>query len=47
MALDYGRITPVLVAAIKEQQEIIKTPTDRLDSQDKQFSELKAQVAKI
>ncbi|MFT6336873.1 MAG: hypothetical protein ACJATI_003634 [Halioglobus sp.] len=47
MTVDYGRITPVLVAAIKEQQEIIKTLTERLDSQDKQFSELKVQIAKI
>jgi len=47
MTVDYGRLTPVLVAAIKEQQEIIKTLTERLDSQDKQFNELKAQVEKM
>jgi len=47
MTVDYGRITPVLVAAIKEQQEIIKTLTERLDSQDKQFNELRAEIAKI
>lgn len=47
MTVDYGRITPVLVAAIKEQQEIIKSLKERIDSQDKQFSELKAEIAKI
>lgn len=47
MTVDYGRITPVLVAAIKEQQEIINTLTERLDNQDKQFNELKAEIAKI
>lgn len=47
MTVDYGRITPVLVAAIKEQQEIINTLTKRLNDQDKQFNELRAEVAKI
>lgn len=47
MTVDYGRITPVLVAAIKEQQKIIDTLTQRLDNQDKQFNELKADIAKI
>lgn len=47
MTVDYGRITPVLVAAIKEQQEIINTLTKRLNDQDKQFSELRAEIAKI
>ena len=47
MTVDYGRITPVLVAAIKEQQEIINTLTQRLDIQNKQFKELKAQVDKM
>ncbi len=47
MTVDYGRITPVLVAAIKEQQEIIKSLKERLDSQDKHFLELKTEIAKI
>ena len=47
MTVDYGRITPVLVAAIKEQQEIINTLTKRLENQEKLFSELKAEVSKL
>jgi len=47
MTVDYGRITPVLVAAIKEQQEIINTLTERLNSQDKQFNEIRAEIAKL
>jgi len=47
MTVDYGRITPVLVAAIKEQQEIIDTLTKRLNDQDKQFSELRAEISKL
>ena len=54
MTVDYGRITPVLVAAIKEQQalirnqqDLIQTLTARLDSQDIQFNQLKAEVLKI
>lgn len=47
MTVDYGRITPVLVAAIKEQQEIIETLTKRLNDQDKQFNELRAEITKM
>ena len=47
MTVDYGRITPVLVAALKEQQEIINTLTQRLEKQEKLFSELKAEVNKL
>ena len=47
MTVDYGRMTPVLVAAIKEQQEIINTLTKRLEQQEKLFSELKAEVNKL
>jgi len=47
MTVDYGRITPVLVAAIQEQQEIISTLTQRLNDQEQQFELLKAQVAHI
>ena len=47
MTVDYGRITPVLVAAIKEQQEIIETLSEKLENQEKQFNELKTQVAQI
>lgn len=54
MTVDYGRITPVLVAAIKEQQELIKQQqkviedlTSRLDKQDDQFGQMKAEIAKL
>jgi len=54
MTVDYGRITPVIVAAVKEQQEIIQLQqknieelTNRLDNQDKQFNQLKAEIVKM
>ncbi|MDF1696913.1 MAG: tail fiber domain-containing protein [Saprospiraceae bacterium] len=47
MTVDYGRITPVLVAAIQEQQELIQALTQRLDDQDKQFNELRAEISKM
>ncbi|MEM9547640.1 MAG: tail fiber domain-containing protein [Bacteroidota bacterium] len=47
MTVDYGRLTPVLVAAIKEQQEIINTLKKRLDEQDQQYNELRAEISKL
>ncbi len=46
MTVDYGRITPVLVAAIKEQQELIKKLTDRLDKQETLIDQI-IQVASL
>lgn len=54
MTVDYGRITPVLVAAVKEQQEIIRSQQKlihdlnlRLDDQEMQFDQLKTEVSKM
>ncbi len=43
MAVDYSKITPVLVQAIKEQQQIIDQQQKEID----ELSELKAQVASL
>jgi cell division protein FtsB len=47
MTVDYGRITSVLVAAIKEQQVIIDELTKRLNDQDKKYNELRAEISKL
>jgi DNA-binding transcriptional MerR regulator len=47
MTVDYGRLTPVLVAAIKEQQVLIEQLTKRLNQQDKQYNELRAEISKL
>ena len=54
MTVDYGRMTPVIVAAVKEQQEIIESQQklieklyEKLNQQDEQFAELKAEIAEI
>jgi len=47
MTVDYGRMTPVLVAAIKEQQAIIEDLSKRIDQQNEQYNELKAAVAQL
>ena len=54
MTVDYGRLTPIIVAAVKEQQTIIEAQqtiinqlTTRLDNKDKQFNQLKAEIIKM
>jgi len=54
MTVDYGRLTPVIVAAVKEQQSIIKEQQnlinrlyDKLENQDEQFKELRAEISKM
>lgn len=54
MTVDYGRLTPVIVAAVKEQQEIIQAQqkiidqlNKRLDNQDAQFIQLSAEISKM
>lgn len=54
MTVDYSRLTPVLVAAIQEQQQIIKALQKQLDSQnqkfekqDQQYADLKAEIMKM
>lgn len=54
MTVDYSRLTPVLVAAIQEQQQIINTLQEQLDSQnqkfeqqDQQYTELRAEIMKM
>ena len=54
MTVDYSRLTPVLVAAIQEQQQLIKTlqqqlasQSEKFEKQDKQFAELKAEITKM
>ena len=54
MTVDYGRMTPILVAAIKEQQiliqnqqKIIQRLIARMDNQEKQFGQLKAEILKM
>ena len=45
--LDYSHITPILVEAIKEQQQIIESQGKKLTNQDKINSELKAEISEI
>ena len=47
MTVDYGRITPVLAAAIKEQQQLIENLTKQLDAQNKQLHALKDTVDQL
>ena len=46
-AVDYSRLTPILVEAIKEQQEIIESLKNKNDSQDNEINNLKAEIEKI
>ena len=50
LALDYGRLTPLLVEAIKEQQAAIERLTEKtkeIDALAKQVSELSATVSRL
>lgn len=54
MTVDYGRMTPVIVAAVQEQQVIIEAQQKEIDAlkkklneQDDMFSQLKAEISKI
>ncbi len=54
MMVDYGKLTPLIVAAIQEQQELINQQKSminqlitRLEKQEKTTSELKIEIAKL
>jgi len=46
-SVDYGRMTPVLVEAIKEQQKNISSQQQRIDQLEKDIAELKTLVRKL
>ena len=46
-SVDYVKLTPVLIEAIKEQQSIIDTQDKKIDAQQKEIDELKAQLEAI
>ena len=46
-SVDYGRLTPVLVEAIKEQQQQISSQQNQINSQQQQIDELKKVVEKL
>ncbi len=45
--VDYGRITPLLVKSIQDQQQIIDEQNKKLDAQQKQIDELKSMVEQM
>ncbi|HTB32566.1 MAG TPA: tail fiber domain-containing protein [Bacteroidia bacterium] len=45
--VDYGRITPLLVKSIQDQQQIIDEQNKKLDDQQKQIDELKKAVEQL
>jgi len=47
MTVDYGRLTPVLVSAIKEQQLQIEQLTKLVTAQNSDINNLKAEISKI
>src|SRR5258705_13292698 len=46
-SVDYGRMTPVLVEAIKEQQAIIDAQNKKIDQQQEQLSALLVEIKAI
>ena len=46
-SVEYANLTPVLIEAIKEQQQIINTLQSEKDAQQKEIEELKAQMKEI
>ena len=47
MTIDYGRLTPVLVSAIKEQQKTIDELSKKLLDQEKRFANLEAKIDQL
>ncbi|MGI6479130.1 MAG: tail fiber domain-containing protein [Salinivirgaceae bacterium] len=46
-SIDYGKVTPLIVKAVQDQQEIIQSQQKQIESQQKQIDELKALVDKL
>ena len=46
-SVDYGRLTPVLVEAMKEQQKKIDHKQKQIDDQQKQINELRKLVDRL
>ena len=45
--VDYGRLAPLFIQSIKEQQQIIEDQQDEIDGLKEQFEDLKAKVAEL
>jgi hypothetical protein len=46
-SIDYGKVTPLIVKAVQDQQEIIQSQQQQIESQQRQIDELKAMVEKL
>jgi len=46
-SIDYGKVTPLIVKAVQDQQEIIQSQQKQIESQQKQIDELKTLVEKL
>ncbi|MCB9250392.1 MAG: hypothetical protein H6613_18490 [Ignavibacteriales bacterium] len=47
MMVDYSKLTPLLVKAVQEQQETIKTQVSSIKMQDSRIKELEDKLSKI
>ena len=45
--VDYGKLAPLFIQSIKEQQQIIEDQQDEIDGLKEQFEDLKAKVAEL